>query len=108
MGESQVERAKIRFHAQIERVSQTDSLTEREQDALASMLQSKIFRKAASLVYREIQAAGTQILGMDLANESLRHAGSRLQGKAIGMMRAFEGLFDLLDDERFTEEKEND
>lgn len=106
---SPLERAKLRFFEQLEKMPPDAQLNEREQEALMNLLNSKVFRKAAALTFREIGSAGTNMLQYNLEDPNMRAKATKLQGRAQGMVRAYEGLFEQIEDSRYTNEvNEND
>lgn len=101
---SPLDRAKLKFFDSLERMPPDASLNEREQEALLNLLNSKVFRKAAALGFREIGDAGTNMLKYNLEDPVMRAKATMLQGRAQGMVRAYEGLFEQIEDSRYTHE----
>ena len=103
-----LEGAKTRFFDELKQLIPSDEkLSQRDMETLSSMLRSKAFKKAAGIIYRDAFQLSTQLLSIPLHNEENVRRAVMVQGRAAGIVRAFEALFDMIDPSQIQLEEEN-
>lgn len=76
-----------------------EPLTSDEKRDLKSLLFSELFLKTVTILYIETKYVGTAMIKLDLGTEEGRHEGSKMQGRANGVVRFLEGLVVLTEQE---------
>jgi len=102
-----VDAAKQRFFDEIDYVPPGDNFHVLEQEALFQILTSTIFKRAVSFAYAEIRGMMTGLVRAELTTQSGIADALKKQGSIAGFSRAFESLFDLLEELNLEPAKED-